>query len=195
MQLVTRIWLKFLTKWWQLSVPIRLRMLGVVIGTGSRFYGMPTVLMAKNSRIILGDNVTLCSDSRFTALGLNHHVVLRTLYANSEIRIGSNCGISGSSICAAEKIELEDDCLVGANVTIFDTDFHTVHPANRRVVNSIAISAVKVERNVFIGANAMILKGVRIGQNSVIGAGAVVTKNVADDVIVAGNPACLIRKL
>ena len=53
---------------------------------------------------------------------------------------------------------------------------------------------VHIERNVWIGAHAVILPGVRIGEGSIIGAGAVVTKNVPNGVIVAGIPATLIRR-
>ena len=42
--------------------------------------------------------------------------------------------------------------------------------------------------------NAVILKGVTIGENSVVAAGAVVTKSVEPNVVVAGNPAAVVRK-
>ena len=47
----------------------------------------------------------------------------------------------------------------------------------------------KVENDVWIGANAIIISGVTVGNGAVIGAGAVVTKNVAPYSVVAGNPA------
>ena len=43
--------------------------------------------------------------------------------------------------------------------------------------------------------NATILKGVTIGENSVVAAGSVVTKSVPANVVVAGNPAVVIKKL
>ncbi|EGY1308920.1 N-acetyltransferase, partial [Escherichia coli] len=48
-------------------------------------------------------------------------------------------------------------------------------------------------KNASIGANATILPGIIIGENSIIGAGSVVTKDIPDNVIVAGNPAKIIR--
>lgn len=196
MQLISRIWLKILKEWWQLTVPMRLRAQGVELGKGVRFYGMPVVGMAKGSRICIGDRVVLCSDSRFTALGVNHHVVLRTLHPGAEILIGNDCGISGGSICAAVRVELGNECLLGANVTIADTDFHAIKPDGRRFnKNSQAIGAasVKIEDNVFIGTGAVVLKGVCVGRNSVIGAGSIATKDIPSDVIVAGNPAKILK--
>jgi hypothetical protein len=45
----------------------------------------------------------------------------------------------------------------------------------------------------FIGAHSIILPGLTIGDGSIVGAGSVVTENVPPGVIVAGNPARLIR--
>ena len=46
----------------------------------------------------------------------------------------------------------------------------------------------------FIAVNATILPGVNVGDEVIVGAGAVVTKNVPSNVIVAGNPARIIRE-
>ncbi|NOT97670.1 MAG: acyltransferase [Sideroxydans sp.] len=198
MNLITRIWLKLLKEWWQIYVPFRLRAIGVVLGKNVRFYGMPIVRMTQGSSIRIGDRVVLCSDSRFTDLGVNHPVVLRTLRADAQIVIGNDSGISGGSICAAISVVLGKECLLGANVTIADTDFHAIKPEGRRFNGNpldIGASAVRVEDNVFIGTGALVLKGVTIGKNSVIGAMSVVNKNVDANVIVAGSPVRMIREI
>lgn len=48
--------------------------------------------------------------------------------------------------------------------------------------------------NVFIGANSVIMPGVKISDNSIVGAGSVVTKDVPSNVVVAGNPARIIKE-
>lgn len=53
---------------------------------------------------------------------------------------------------------------------------------------------VTIGSNVYIGWNAIVLPGVTIGNNCIVGAGSVVTKDVPDDMIVAGNPARILRK-
>lgn len=51
------------------------------------------------------------------------------------------------------------------------------------------VAPVSIGDNVFVGVNAVILPGVTIGSNVVVGAGSIVTKDVADNTVVAGNPA------
>lgn len=198
MQFLTRLWSKIIREWWQLYVPYRLKTMGVSVGAGARFYGMPIVQLAPGSTITIGDRVVLCSDSRFTALGVNHPVVLRTLRPNASITIGNDTGISGGAICAAISIQIGKECLLGANVTIVDTDFHAIKPENRRYNNNnveIAAAAVTVEDNVFLGTGAIVLKGVTIGHNSVIGAMSVVSHSVPGNEIWAGKQAGSIKKI
>ncbi|HCM42695.1 MAG TPA: sugar O-acetyltransferase [Candidatus Omnitrophica bacterium] len=54
---------------------------------------------------------------------------------------------------------------------------------------------ITIGDDVWIGGNAVICPGVTIGSKSVIGAGAVVTKDVPNGVVVAGNPARVLKQL
>ncbi len=54
---------------------------------------------------------------------------------------------------------------------------------------------ITIEKNVWIGANSIILPGVKIGKNSIIAAGSIVNKNVPEHSLYAGNPAKLIKKI
>ena len=54
---------------------------------------------------------------------------------------------------------------------------------------------VIIKDNVWIGMGAVILKGVTIGENSVVAAGAIVSKTVPPNVVVAGNPAIVVKQL
>lgn len=160
--------------------------------------GRPIVSRVPESRIQIGSGVTLCSSSRYAGLGANHPVILRTGRSGAEIRIGDGCGITGATILAFASIEIGPDCLLGANVTIVDSDFHPLDPVRRRdppTSDAIGVAPVRIGRNVFIGMNVLVLKGVTIGDNSVIGAGSVVTTDIPANVIAAGNPCRVLRTL
>jgi acetyltransferase-like isoleucine patch superfamily enzyme len=49
--------------------------------------------------------------------------------------------------------------------------------------------------NVWIGRAAIVLPGVTIGDHSMVAAGSVVTKDVPPRVVVAGNPAKVVREI
>lgn len=52
-----------------------------------------------------------------------------------------------------------------------------------------------IGNNVTLGVNVTIIGDVHIGNNVIVGAGSVVVKDIPDNVIAAGNPAQIIRKL
>jgi acetyltransferase-like isoleucine patch superfamily enzyme len=170
---------------------------GAIVGPGLDPIGAPHLARFPGSEIRIGRNVTLISKTFATALGVSHAVVLRTLSRDAKIYIGDRVGISGGSICAAIYVEIGDDSMLGANVTIADTDFHSLHPAYRggHEHSTIKTAEVRIGRRVLVGTNAIVLKGVTIGDNSVIGGGSVVTKSIPANCIAAGNPCRVIRML
>ncbi len=77
-----------------------------------------------------------------------------------------------------------------------DTGLDLQHYLDSKKPNKVHIkSYIRIEDNVWVGAGAIILPGVTIRKNSIVGAGSVVTKDVAESVVVAGNPAKVIRFL
>lgn len=115
---------------------------------------------------------------------------------NTEVIIGDNTIINNNFCLIAESdgISIGNNCLIGTNVQIYYSDFHDLNPKTRfgGVANK---SPIKIGNNVFIGSNVTILKGVTIGDNSVIGNGSVVAKSIPDNVVAAGVPAEVIKKL
>ncbi len=165
-------------------------------GHGWRFYGVPIVQKHRHSRMTIGDNLQLRSTASSNPLGANHPVILCTWQAGAMLEIGDNFGMTGGTICAAERITIGNRVTVGANTTIIDTDFHPLDPVERRLDPQAAHSApILIEDDVFIGMSCLILKAVRIGKGSVVGAGSVVTCEVLPGTLVAGNPARVIGKL
>src|SRR5207247_2133879 len=89
-------------------------------------------------------------------------------------------------------------CLLAAGVRVFDFDGHPLDADRRRrgePAPADAIRPVTIGDDVWIGTAAMILKGVTIGDRAVIAAGAVVARDVPADVVVAGNPAQVVKRL
>ena len=183
---------------WKKITPLNLRRKGVLVGKNVKFFGTPIISIFPNSTLSIGDKANICSNSKYTALGVNHPVIFRTLRSGAVINLGADTGISGGCICAAVSIKIGSHCLIGANVVISDSDFHSTKAKNRRYNNSIEdinAAPIQIENNVFIGTGSIILKGVFIGENSVIGAGSVVTKSFPRNSILAGNPAKLIGQV
>ena len=54
---------------------------------------------------------------------------------------------------------------------------------------------MRIGRNCWIGAGAILLPGVTVGDNSVIGAGSVVTRDVPPNVVAVGNPCRVMRPI
>lgn len=67
------------------------------------------------------------------------------------------------------------------------------HVLTHDMVRSLRANTV-IGKNCFIGGNSLILPGVNIADNVIVAAGAVVTKDVPNNVIVAGNPAIIIKR-
>lgn len=184
--------------WWRWGCPRLLQWRGVQLGRRVTLYGIPIVSMAEQGEIVVGAGTVLCSRAEYTALGVSRPVILRTLAPGARIQIGRDAGLSGTVVCAAEEVVIGDECLIGADVKIFDTDFHATAAAGRRQCSDwsrIGRAPVHIGRNVFIGAGSIVCKGSRIGDNAIIGAGSVVTGEVPRNAVAAGNPARVLRYL
>ena len=73
---------------------------------------------------------------------------------------------------------------------------HNFEDSKKRIdEQGVSTSAVVIEDDIWIGANAVVLPGVTIGHHSVVAAGAVVTKDVPPHSLVAGVPAKVIKQI
>jgi acetyltransferase-like isoleucine patch superfamily enzyme len=169
---------------------------GIPWRRGWHFYGVPIIQKHRRSQITFGAGLQLRSSLRSNPLGSNHPVILATWRAGACLDVGSDFAMTGGVLCSAERITIGNNVGVGANTTIIDTDFHSYNPVERLLSPLVAKTApVTVEDGAFIGMNCLILKGVTIGQDSIVGAGSVVSRDVPPHVLVAGNPAQVIRVL
>lgn len=110
-----------------------------------------------------------------------------------EISIGDYVLISpGSRISASDKIVIGDSVMIASGVYITDSDWHDIYDRTKR---SDTIHSVVIKDNVWLGDNSTVLKGVTIGENSIVAASAVVSRDVPANVVVAGNPAVIVKEL
>ena len=85
-------------------------------------------------------------------------------------------------------IEIGDNVALSTDVTIL------AHDASlKRHIGILKLGKVIIGNNVFVGAKSLILPNVTIGSNVIIGAGSVITHDIPNNVVVAGNPARVIR--
>jgi acetyltransferase-like isoleucine patch superfamily enzyme len=159
--------------------------------------GLPIIKRCAGSKIKIEKGVALVSKSEGNEAGINHPVILATMTPGASIHIKQGCGLSGSSVCSAKSVVIEEKTGLGVNTSIYDTDFHSTDRTTERP-ESIAdarAKSVKIGKRAWVGANCLILKGVSIGEGTVIGAGSVVRKDIEEFAVAAGNPAKLIRKI
>lgn len=109
------------------------------------------------------------------------------------IAIGDHCLISpGTRMASATEIVIGNSTMIAQGVYISDADWHGIYDRATPIGQT---APVHIGDNVWICDGVMIGKGVTIGNNSILGAGAVVVRDVPANVIVAGNPAKVVREL
>src|SRR4051812_38390869 len=131
-------------------------------------------------------------DIHIESAALDRHVVLltsgpRTSTPRIVIRQGTYIN-RFTMIDASEYIEIGEQCMIGPHCYITDHD-HGFKSGSPVAAQPLESSPVRIGRDVWIGAGAVILKGVTIGDGAIVGAGAVVTKHVAARAKIAGVPA------
>lgn len=91
------------------------------------------------------------------------------------------------------RVKIGDNCLIGPQVGIYAA----CHPLDSKLRASGAEfgKPVTIGDNCWIGGGAVINPGVTLGDNVVVGSGSVVTKSFPSDVVIAGNPAKIIKRL
>ena len=120
----------------------------------------------------IGNNVSIG-----TLSVVEHHIIIE-----DDVRIHTQAFIPEYSV-------LKKNCWIGPNVAMANAKFPK-HPEAKK-----GLLGPTIEENAKIGANATIMPGLTIGKNSLVGAGSVVTKDVPEGIVVAGNPAQILKTI
>lgn len=149
----------------------------VSIGRGVHIDGL------SRSGITLGDRVTIDIGAILRGSG-----VIRNLGEGIHISDGTAIG-ARNFLHGGGGIYIGENCLFGPSVMIFSEDHEFHDPAVLIREQGEKRNAVRIERDVWLGANVVVLAGVSIGEGSVVAAGAVVTKSLGPFGVFAGIPA------
>lgn len=129
----------------------------------------------------LGRNLAISPNASF--------VNARNLVIGDRVRIGARVSLWAGP--GKGRIVLAEDVMIGpgAMLTAANYRYNDGSPVTRQAMTE---GDIIVGRDVWIGANAVILAGVTIGDRAIIGAGAVVRRDVPPNAIVAGNPGVVV---
>jgi len=135
-------------------------------------------------KIIIGDNCNLWAHEEANTF---------FLYSDrAEIKIGEGSQLNGITIHCLEKVIIGNNCLAGSAI-IMDTDFHAFNDPTHILYTNPKSKPVTVGNGVWLCGQCVLLKGSNVGNDSVVGFRAVVTKSFPADVVIAGNPAGIVK--
>ena len=137
--------------------------------------------------IVLGDYCTIGPGSFLRTGNLASHDGFLVMKAGSSCN--SNCFLG-----ATGGLKIGRNVMLGPNITIL-SERHIFNRTDKSMKDQGRLEQpVEIMDDVWIGANTVILGGTKVESGAIIGAGSIVTKSIEPQVIVAGNPAKVLRK-
>lgn len=157
------------------------------VSFGEGFVCNHRLVISGPGRIVIGNGVNAWAHQEPTRLV--------TTRPDAVLVVGDGVRLNGPTILASERVEVGDRCILGSAV-VFDSDFHSTR--RDRATNPdapVRRAPVAIGRNVWLAGQCAVLPGVTVGEDSVVGFRAVVTRDVPPGVVVAGNPARVVREI
>jgi maltose O-acetyltransferase len=112
-----------------------------------------------------------------------------------QLTIGKGTFINANlQILSAGKVTIGEHCFIGPNCQLYTPNHHPYDKELRRQGWQYD-APITIGNDCWFGGSVIVLPGVTIGDNVVIGAGSVVTKDIESNVIVAGNPARVVKRV
>ena len=157
------------------------------VSFGKGFICNHSLIIRGPGTVIIGDGVNAWAHQEPTRL--------ITTSPRAVIRVGDNVRLNGPTLLASERIEVGASSMLGSAI-VFDSDYHSVRRDRRTNPDApVRRAPVHVGPNVWLAGQSAVLPGVRVGEDSVVAFRAVVTRDVPSRVVVAGNPARVVREL
>lgn len=118
---------------------------------------------------------------------------------NFRCDFGYNIHVGDNFICNYDNVILDicpvtigNHVMLAPHVQIYAA-YHSLDPRSRAKFVGMG-KPVTIGNDVWVGGGSVILPGVTLGNNVVVGANSTVTKSFGDNLIIAGNPARVIRE-
>lgn len=119
---------------------------------------------------------------------------LHANFGGAHIHFGDHVYANFNLTCVDDThIYVGDNTMFGPNVTLA-TAGHPILPELREKGYQYN-APIRIGKNCWIGAGAVILPGITIGDGTVVGAGSVVTKDLPPCVVAVGNPCHVLRPI
>lgn len=132
-----------------------------------------------------GNDATVSYYQGHIRVGIDSHVLIgKNVSATNPMQISA---VEGTTI------SIGDDVMVAGSVKIRGDDGHPIFDVRTGKRINFA-QDIKIGNHVWLGLESIIFGGAEIGDGSVVGARSVVTKKFPNNVIVAGQPAKIIRR-
>lgn len=149
-----------------------IRYKGMEIGKGVVFKKNAKV-RTQGGTVSIGNNVVFESNSYINSV------------SGGKVKIGNNVYFNRNCIIVGrDNITIEDNCMFGPNVCIYDHDH--IYTRNG-IENNFKKSSVIIEEGSWIAAGCIILRGTHVGKNCVIGAGVTLKGDIPDYSVVRKN--------
>ncbi len=148
----------------------------IELGSGCKIHADASVDASRSPGVRFGDRVTL-----------NRYAYVQG--GNGGVRLGDRVEINNFSIVnGTGGVDIGDDTLIGPGVRLISYQHRYARAAT---IHSQPVDArpIVIGRDVWLGANSIILAGVTVGDGAVVAAGAVVRDDVLPYTVVAGVPA------
>jgi lipopolysaccharide O-acetyltransferase len=92
------------------------------------------------------------------------------------------------TVSAVESIVIEDEVLIAAFTSIYDSD-HTIGPDRNAIWYPHVSAPVRIGRCTWLGERVAVLRGADIGRHCIVGANSVVKGRIPDYSVAVGAPA------
>jgi len=101
---------------------------GVKTGRGLMVRGFIKVIVTRERKVTIGQNLRINSGNNFNIIGRQQKT---TLWVEGILTIGNNVGMSSTAIICNQSISIGNHVTIGGNTVIYDTDFHSLDPRIR----------------------------------------------------------------